>query len=67
MPEVNITIPEGMTKEQFTAALRKMVEKTNKDEGEPIIYKEFPIGDNQIIRVERSFYKGRELLAARKY
>lgn len=64
MPEekVEITLPEGTTKEQLLEALEKKTPSNSK----PVIFKEFESGNN-LIRIYRDVFKGREILAIRKF
>ena len=71
MPEkVEITLPEGMTAEQFQKGIAAFTKKgstpitTNQ---EPIIFKTIEASPTIQIRVYRDFYKGRELLSIRKF
>lgn len=68
MEEVTVPLPEGMTQDQFNRSLQNFLTKeSTKAEGEAKVFKEFPAGDNQVIRVERSYYKGKEFLSTRRY
>ena len=67
---MEIEIPEGMTEEEFKKTIQQMAKagakKAQKSE-EPVIFKKIESGVNQEIRVEKTFYKGREILSIRKY
>ena len=60
--KVEIVLPEGVTKEQFLKALEKKTPPNSK----PVIFKEFESGNN-LIRIYKDVFKGREILAIRKF
>ena len=62
---VQVTLPPGMTPEQFTKMMEKMTK--TQPEGDDVVFKAIPETELQELRVVRSVYKGRELLALRRY
>ncbi len=66
--KVEVQLPDGMTQEQFRKALLQMAKKVDKDSpSEPILFKEIQTKDDEVIRVYRDVYKGREYLSIRKF
>jgi len=69
--KVNIQLPEGITQEQFESMFAKFQTLREKSKelpsGEPVIFKEILSKENEVIRVYRDVYKGKEYLSVRKF
>jgi hypothetical protein len=62
-----IPLPEGMSVEEAQRILNKKPSKAAADNSEPIVFQEIEAGPNQIIRVHKSSYRGREVLSIQKF
>ncbi len=62
--KVQVQLPEGITQKQFESMLAKMGKA--EPSPEPVIFKEIQTKENEVIRVYRDTYKGREYLSIRK-
>lgn len=64
--EVKVTLPEGTTPEQVEKMLQKMFPK-NLKETQNLVFKKWEAGPNKELQIERTFFKGRQLLSIRKW
>jgi len=55
-----VELPKGASKKEAEKFLSSLKE-------EPIIFKEIEIGSNSILRIQKTYFKGRELLGIQKF
>ncbi|KKM07212.1 hypothetical protein LCGC14_1736130 [marine sediment metagenome] len=73
MPDkVELDLPAGMDPEEAKKALEGLLKKaTDKrptpSDGDLVVFKEIESGHNQMIRVYRDIFKGREMLSIRRF